>query len=92
MGDISTISGIPRSANNLKGNSDIGGIDDQSMIEVISSFIFEEGYINGISDFNISTLTVFFTSFFIKISISSRFEILYEIIYIILCHYNFFYY
>ena len=69
---ILTISGIPKSANNLGENSDIGGIIDQSTIEIESSFIFEKEYINSISNFNISILTVSSTFIFFSFSISER--------------------
>ena len=57
--DVSIVSGIPRSANNLKKNGDIKGINDQSTIEIEGSFILEEGYINGISDLDTSILAAF---------------------------------
>ena len=69
---VSTISGISKSVNRLKKNSDIGKINNQSTIKIKGLFIFEERYINGISDFNILTLTAFFISIFFNFFISEK--------------------
>jgi len=60
--NVSTISEIPRSVNNPKENSDIGGINDQSITKIKGSPIFEEEYTNSISDFDILTLIAFSAS------------------------------
>jgi len=87
---VLTILGIPKSANSLRRNGDIGRIDDQSTVGVVGSPIFKKRCTNDIPNPNISTLDISSTFSLAKTSISSRFEILREIVYVILCHYNFF--
>ena len=84
---VLTISGIPRSANNLRENGDIRRIDNQSIIKVESLFIFEEGYINGILDPDILILT---TSFVFILSNSFILKIFREIIRVNFLYYIFF--
>ncbi len=89
MKNVSIISEILRSANSLKKNGDIGRINDQFTMGTIGSFIFEEEYINNISDLNIPTLAIFSTSTF---SNSFRSKILRSIVQINFLYYIFFYF
>ncbi|SRR6266699_1906499 len=72
--NVSTVSGIPKSANNLKKNDDIGKIIDQSTIKIEGSFIFEKEYTNGILNFDTPTLTTSSTSILSNFSTSFKFR------------------
>src|SRR6266699_970865 len=56
-GGVSTISRIPRSANNPEKNGDIGGINDQSTTKAKNPSILEERYTSNISNPDTPTLT-----------------------------------
>ncbi len=84
---VSIVLRIQRSANNLGENSDIEGIDDQFIIKIEGSSIFEEEYINGILNPDISILTVFSISIFFN---SFKLKILRFIIYVNFLRYIFF--
>ncbi len=56
--DVSTILRIPRSANKLGKNGDIGRIDNQSITGIENSPVFKEEYACYISDLDTLDLTV----------------------------------
>src|SRR6266566_2853897 len=84
---VSIILEIPRSANNLRENGDIGEIVNQSTMKTEGLSIFEEEYINGISNPNVLTLTVFSIFIFFNSFISSK---LWTIVWETFSDYNFF--